>query len=376
MRSLFLRLPASALVGLTLLASCATAQSFDLEDCFIGNDFFNAFDWQTFDDPTQGRVNYVDKDTAIQNGLAEATNGQFYMRADLTNIVAPSARGRNSNRITSQKTYTDSVIVIDVEHMPIGCSTWPAFWTVTTGQWPAGGEIDIIEGINTNTQNLVSLHTSPNCTMPPQRDQTGAVTSNDCNAYANYNQGCGSNIADPKSYGTGFNQAGGGWYAMKRTQGDGVYAYFWSRNDLSVPQEVATGSSNINPDNWGTPVARYPSSDTCNFASHFDAHQIVFDLTFCGDWAGNAYAQSGCGADMNACNDFVNNNPSAFAEAYWTVNSLRVYTPSNSSPPPPPPQSPPSPPPPSSSPNNPPPSSGDQSGLPGLLPVLGIPLFF
>ncbi len=71
MRSLFLRLPASALVGLTLLATCATAQSFDLEDCFIGNDFFNAFDWQTFDDPTQGRVNYVDKDTAIQNGLAE-----------------------------------------------------------------------------------------------------------------------------------------------------------------------------------------------------------------------------------------------------------------------------------------------------------------
>jgi len=264
--------------------------------------------------------------------------------------------------------------------MPIGCATWPAFWTVTTGAWPAGGEIDIIEGINTNTQNLVSLHTTPNCTMPPQRDQTGVAVANDCNAYANYNQGCGSQITDPNSYGSGFNQARGGWYAMKRTQDDGVYTYFWSRNDGSVPHDVATGSPNINPENWGIPDVRYPSSDSCDFASHFDAHQIVFDLTFCGDWAGNAYAQSGCGADMNSCNAFVDGNPSAFAEAYWLINSLRVYAPSYSSPvqPPAPSPTPQAPAPSSQSPNNPPPPSGDepdQSGQPGLLPVLGIPLF-
>lgn len=75
MHSLFLRLPLSALVGLTLFASCATAQTFDLEDRFIGNDFYNGFDWQTFDDPTHGRVNYVDMGTAMQQGLAEGERG-------------------------------------------------------------------------------------------------------------------------------------------------------------------------------------------------------------------------------------------------------------------------------------------------------------
>ena len=69
------------------------------------------------------------------------------MRADSTKVVSPSDRGRDSIRITSQKAYDDSVIVLDIAHMPEGCSTWPAFWTISqSGPWPKGGEIDILEG--------------------------------------------------------------------------------------------------------------------------------------------------------------------------------------------------------------------------------------
>lgn len=71
--------------------------------------------------------------------------GSFLMRVDDTNIVPRNARGRQSNRITSYATYTDSVVVLDIKHMPWGCGTWPAFWTVTKQDWPNGGEIDIIE---------------------------------------------------------------------------------------------------------------------------------------------------------------------------------------------------------------------------------------
>ena len=67
------------------------------------------------------------------------------MRADSTNKVQQGARGRDSNRITSYKQYTDSVVVLDLKHMPWGCGTWPAFWTVDIARWPDGGEIDIIE---------------------------------------------------------------------------------------------------------------------------------------------------------------------------------------------------------------------------------------
>ena len=69
------------------------------------------------------------------------------MRADDWSIVDPSARGRDSVRISSQTAYDEAIFVLDLGHMPAGCATWPAFWTLSQqGPWPAGGEIDIIEG--------------------------------------------------------------------------------------------------------------------------------------------------------------------------------------------------------------------------------------
>lgn len=35
---------------------------------------------------------------------------------------------------------------MDSVHMPTGCATWPAFWS-NGPNWPAGGEIDIVEGV-------------------------------------------------------------------------------------------------------------------------------------------------------------------------------------------------------------------------------------
>jgi hypothetical protein len=70
------------------------------------------------------------------------------MHPDSRNVVSPGSRGRDSNRIVSKKAFDESVIILDLEHMPYGCGTWPAFWTLSQkGPWPAGGEIDIIEVI-------------------------------------------------------------------------------------------------------------------------------------------------------------------------------------------------------------------------------------
>lgn len=80
--------------------------------------------------------------------------------------------------------------MIDLTHMPEGCGTWPAFWTVTADQWPQGGEIDIIEGVNDQGNNLVSLHSTALCSQPAQgRDMGGFPTSLDCDVNSNYNQG-------------------------------------------------------------------------------------------------------------------------------------------------------------------------------------------
>lgn len=68
------------------------------------------------------------------------------MFPDSKNVVKSGSRGRDSNRISSKKAFDESVVIIDLEHMPHGCATWPAFWSLSQeGPWPAGGEIDIIE---------------------------------------------------------------------------------------------------------------------------------------------------------------------------------------------------------------------------------------
>ncbi|KAF8499612.1 concanavalin A-like lectin/glucanase domain-containing protein [Russula emetica] len=323
---------------LLFLIPCASA-NFYLTDKWVGEDFFQGWNWETEDDPTHGRVNYVDQADALANNLTYADDSSFVMRADDWSIVSPSARGRDSVRISSQTAYGDSIIVLDLAHMPAGCATWPAFWTLSqAGPWPNGGEIDIIEGVNQQQFNQATLHTTPGCQMPsdPMRLQSGSTLDTNCDTSVNGNAGCGVSLNNSgPSYGTAFNMNGGGYFAMARSQTLGIKIYFWPRDSAYIPPEIVecgSGGGYLYPDpSWGIPAADFPMyPDLCNYNDHFNAHQIVFDLTFCGDWAGNAWPTSGCGS--GACVDYVNNNPSAFSEAYWDVNSLRVYTNTSSGP--------------------------------------------
>ena len=105
----------------------------------------------------------------------------------------------------------------------------------------------------------------------------------------NFNQGCGVSFAKPASYGSDFNDAGGGYYVLVRTKADGIRVWFWSRYDPTVPPEIrAPPYTNLfNPEGmyptayWGEPEAVFPLGDQCDYASHFNAHAFVFDLTFC-----------------------------------------------------------------------------------------------
>lgn len=151
-------------IGL-VLARAALTQAYCIKDSYVGSAFYGSWQWETFDDPTHGRVNYVDQTTSINANLTygaycipkdlhallnvtlSATADKFIMRVDSTNYVPPSARGRSSVRIISNAAYGDSITLLDLSHMPEGCGTWPAFWSLSAaGPWPRGGEIDIIEG--------------------------------------------------------------------------------------------------------------------------------------------------------------------------------------------------------------------------------------
>jgi hypothetical protein len=73
------------------------------------------------------------RDQTLNKGLAYAKdNGAFVMKVDNTNWLAEGAY-RDSVRITSwEKFKQGQILIFDAAHMPAGCSTWPAFWTVGT----------------------------------------------------------------------------------------------------------------------------------------------------------------------------------------------------------------------------------------------------
>ncbi|GLB34452.1 putative glycoside hydrolase family 16 protein [Lyophyllum shimeji] len=309
----------SPALAVLFLAGPALAASYQLSDSIVGRAFYDAFDFQAIDDPTHGRVNYVDRSTAQNRNLTYAAGDTFIMRADFTKTLDPDGPGRDSVRIRSKNVYTTHVAVFDVRHMPQGCGTWPAVWTTSEVGWPNGGEVDIVEGVNDLTPNSVTLHTGPGCTMPAWRRETGTSTQLDCNAAVNGNTGCGVKLNTEQSYGPRFNAAGGGWYAVERTP-TFIKVWFWSRNDWSVPADVRNGNDNVNTDSWGIPSAFFPN-DSCDIEQHFNEHNIIINLTFCGDWAGSVYPSS-C---PSTCVDQVNNNPADFENAYFDLASLRVY---------------------------------------------------
>ncbi|KAJ6478065.1 glycoside hydrolase family 16 protein [Mycena vitilis] len=252
-------------------------------------------------DPTHGRVNYVSKTTAEKQNLTAVSGDTFILRADHHTVINnSSAVGRNSVRIRTNKAYTTHVAVFDILHMPEGCG-----WETNEAKWPAGGEVDILEGVNDQGTDQVTLHTSPGFTS----------LQLDCDVSVNFNTGCGVRAKEAPSYGPSLNAHRGGWYAIERTN-KFISVWFWSRNAAHVPVEVKAGHAIINTHNWGIPAAHFPDT-SCNLREFFDANNIIINLTLC-----TVYAASGC---PSSCNDFVDNNPAALANAYFQFNSISIY---------------------------------------------------
>jgi hypothetical protein len=293
------------------------------------NFFNNVFNFETENDPTHGYVNYVNQSTAQSKGYIKADSSTgVYIGCDHTNTA--SGRGRDSIRLSSQMSFNSGLFIIDLTHMPTGCGTWPAYWTVGPN-WPNSGEVDVIEGVNVNTADATTLHTSDGCDQSHEDPSqftgkwgTGSQNNPADNCYINApdqwsNQGCGIVPSQANTYGTGFNNVKGGVYAHLWDPAVGIKAWFWTRS--AIPSDITNG--NPNPAGWGKPYAMFSFGQYCN-SNHFANHQIIFDLTFCGDWAGNNFGTDCPG--KGSCNTYVQNNPSAFIEAYWNINYVKVWS--------------------------------------------------
>ncbi|KAJ5739997.1 Concanavalin A-like lectin/glucanase subgroup [Penicillium manginii] len=315
-----LRISAGSLFLLSLASSVTASSSYSLVENWHGDKFLDFFNFHVGEDPTNGFVNYVDQSSAESSGLVKVLDsGGVYIGVDHKKTISTSSQGRDSVRIGSKKYYDESLVIADLAHMPGSvCGSWPAFWSVGKN-WPADGEIDIIEGVNLQDHNEIVMHTAGTCSIT-DTGMTGSVNAT----------GCGEDLGtvgcviegQEGSYGTSFNKQGGGVYAMEWTDKH-VKIWFFPRS--KIPASITSGSPDVTQ--FGTPMALV--QDGCDVANSFKEQSFVFDVTFCGDWAGGVYGQSGCpmsGSDSStSCRNYVANHPAAFTETYWEINSVKIY---------------------------------------------------
>lgn len=294
-------------------------KAFKITDQYTGSNFFDGWDFFSEADPTNGNVNYLNKTDAVAKKLVFVENGTAVMKVDDTNFIG-AGQNRDSVRISTTKSYTGGLFVLDVQTMPHGCGVWPAWWTVGPS-WPNGGEIDILEGVHDQQFNQMTLHTASGCVLDPGLEKLkSTIISKDCNAAVNFNAGCAYLDNDAASYGAGLNAAGGGVFAMLWDD-NGISVWFFPRK--SVPQDLEcltdSKSATADPTTWGPPKAHWASS-ACSTSKFFKDHSLVFDTTLCGDWAGATYASAGC---PGTCADRLK-DPANFKDAVWRINSVTV----------------------------------------------------
>ncbi|KAI9464744.1 concanavalin A-like lectin/glucanase domain-containing protein [Boletus coccyginus] len=295
----------------------ARANSYALEDWYQGDGFFSGWSFFTGADPTHGNVNYLGQQDAQNQGLAYVgADNTFVLAVDSWSAV-PAGGNRNSVRISSNKVYSSGLIILDALAMPVGCGTWPAFWTVGPN-WPTAGEIDIIEGVNNGANNQMTLHsgTSNQCTLDESKSFTGEALGTDCYSSAGNDLGCSILDTDMNSFGYGFNGGQGGVFALQWDNSYGMSMWRFARDN--IPQDITNQTPD--PASWGEPTGFW-SAATCDIGANFYSHTLVFDTTICGDWAGAVYGTSGC---PGTCSDMVA-NAANFADAKWVINYVAVY---------------------------------------------------
>lgn len=145
-------------------------------------------------------------------------------------------------------------------------------------KWPNNGEIDIIEGVNQQLTNAMALHTAQAVQIQGE-NFAGSVIASNCAIDAPdqaENQGCGIEDPSPLTYGNGFNEAGGGVFAVEWTS-EKITMWFFPRGKF--PDDIVHSQPSPNP-TWGPPRSVFAGQ--FNMDEHFSEQRIVFDTTFCG----------------------------------------------------------------------------------------------
>ncbi|KAK0491650.1 glycoside hydrolase family 16 protein [Armillaria novae-zelandiae] len=294
---------------------------------YAGQTFFSGWTFPGYyDNTTSGSVIFVDHVTAIEDNLVYINDaGNAILRVDNSTDITVTGTDRNSVKLISQDLYPlGSLIIIDIIHMPYGCSVWPAFWTLggTDSEWPMYGEIDIIEGVNLDTSNQMAIHHSdPSCVQSANPGQSGETLSSDCSNGAG---SVGCRVAETKSnsFGESFAQNGGGAFALQFDV-SGAYIWFWPIYPRPSPPPHRRHT-------WIPPIGEHHQHHfrlvDADLEKLFKPQKLILDITLCGNWAGSSSIfNTQCSG--SCIQDYVLGPGSPkYDNAWFEISYLRTYT--------------------------------------------------
>ncbi|KZL84159.1 mixed-linked glucanase [Colletotrichum incanum] len=316
--------------ALLLTSSVSAHKSYQVVDSYDSTNFLDKFGFFVSDhstgnyndvDPTGGYVSYKSAAEAQNMGLLKTVGEDLYLGVDSESVLDPNGIGRSSVRIESKSKYKQGLFVASFSHLPKPvCGAWPAFWTVGN-PWPDAGEIDIVETWNEDYVNKVVLHTDErlgSCHVDG-KNMTGTVSKPNCANFAAGqadNEGCAG--LDPAAP---FGSAEGGVYAMEWTA-DAIRV--WGFTHANVPADIAT---NPKPETWGIPSF---TTSTCAADKLFGEAKMVMNIDLCGIAGDKSVwgAPGGCEAKTGGatCKEWVAKNPAAFADVYFKLKSIKIYS--------------------------------------------------
>lgn len=314
----------------TKASSSPSSDGWKITDALEGETLLDYFNFDTGTSDNNGVANYVD---GKATGLARTEGSQVVLAVDTTQKVST----RKSVRLVSKKTFNakdNSLFIFDIAHMPAVCGAWPALW-FTGANWPEDGEIDVVEGVSLYEQNIYSVHTGSGCSIAQSAMASMNLvtpvkaTASSCDANSDP-AACGFTDNSKSTFGSSFNTAGGGVFALVFNT-DEIKTYFFQAD--KVPADIQNKSPN--PSSWGAPRMDVPSS-TCNPSTNFNDLMMIIDTNLGGTFPEGVWDVDGAGGQGNSCKkttsvstaaEYVQDNGSLFGDdAQWKFNSIQIYT--------------------------------------------------